>query len=119
MLESLKAYPRAMWMLALSIAISAIGESFLWPLTTSYIETFGKSLMTAGFVLLLQYATMLLGNLAGGWLFDRWSGRKTLIVSITIAMLILIAMGTWQSFELYVGLLMLLGFCRTGRSSGR
>lgn len=112
MIESLRAYPRALWILSISIAISAIGESFLWPLTTTYIQTFGKSLTAAGTVLLLQYATMLLGNLAGGWLFDRWSGRKTLILSIALAMLILLAMGTWRSFELYVILLMVLGFCQ-------
>ncbi|MBL0385291.1 MFS transporter [Tumebacillus sp. ITR2] len=109
-MESLRAYPRALWMMALSVTISAIGESFLWPLTTSYIETFGKSLTVAGLVLLCQYATMLVGNLAGGWLFDRWSGRKTLLLSITAAMLILLAMGTWRSFPLYVGLLIVLGF---------
>ncbi|KEO84824.1 MDR family MFS transporter [Tumebacillus flagellatus] len=112
MLESLRAYPRALWMMALSVTISAIGESFLWPLTTAYIETFGKTLTAAGTVLLCQYATMLLGNLAGGWLFDRWSGRKTLVLSITAAMLILLAMGTWRSFPLYVGLLIVLGFCQ-------
>jgi MFS family permease len=106
------AYPRVMWGLAVALVISAVGESFLWPLTTTYIvQDFGKSMHVAALVLALQYAGTLIGNVGGGMLFDKWSGRKTVITAITSSVLLLILMGTLHNFSLYACFLFLLGIC--------
>src|SRR4051794_18506662 len=101
-----------MWKLSLAMVISAIGESFLWPIATTYIvHSFGKSLQVAALVLMLQSTGGLIGNVVGGLLFDRWNGRKTVTTAITSSIVLLLLMGTIQRFEIYVVLLFLLGFC--------
>jgi MFS family permease len=101
-----------MWMLSLGMVISAIGEAFLWPLTTLYIvQVFDKPLTLAASVLLLQYTGGLIGNVVGGMLFDKWSARKTIVSAIICSISVLLAMGFCKSFPLYVCLLILLGFC--------
>jgi MFS family permease len=112
MIQALRAYPRPMWLLSLGIVISAIGEAFLWPLTTLYmVQVFHKPLTLAATVLLMQYAGGLLGNLVGGMLFDKWSARKTIVSAILCSIGILVAMGFCNHFGLYVCLLIGLGFC--------
>lgn len=112
MFRSLKEYPRIMWIICIGVAISAIGESFLWPLTTTYIHvTLGKSLTVATLVLLLQYTGCLIGNLVGGMLFDRWDGRKTIALAITGAIVLLLLMSLQLGFVQYVIFLVLLGIC--------
>src|SRR4051812_42730086 len=107
---SLTVYPSVMWWLSVALTISAIGESFLWPLTTTYIvHNFDKSLKVAATVLMLQYAGTLIGNVVGGLLFDRWSGRKTVITAIGISIVLLMLMGTLHSFPMYLVLTFLLG----------
>ncbi|SEN16601.1 MDR family MFS transporter [Lihuaxuella thermophila] len=108
----LKTYPRVMWLLSLAMVISAIGESFLWPITTTYIvHSFGKSLKVAALVLMLQHTGGLIGNVIGGLLFDRWNGRKTVMTAMIAAIVLLLLMGTIQRFDMYVVLLFLLGIC--------
>lgn len=114
MLASLRDYPRVIWMMALCMVISALGESFLWPLTMTYIkETFGVPLTVASLVLLLQYSGMLLGNVVGGILFDRFGGRKIVTGAISLLVVLLIIMGLQHNFYLYIGLLFIYG-CMTG-----
>ncbi|MGZ4113001.1 MAG: MDR family MFS transporter [Tumebacillaceae bacterium] len=105
-------YPRVMWGLAIALVISAVGESFFWPLTTTYIvHDFGKSLHVAALVLTLQYTGTLIGNVVGGLLFDKWSGRKTVFTAISLSVVLLVLMGTTHHFPLYVCLLFVLGIC--------
>lgn len=58
---------------------------FLWPLNTIYIhQHLGKSLTAAGFVLMLNSGANVLGNLFGGYLFDKIGGFKTVVLGIVI-----------------------------------
>ncbi len=112
MIQDLRAYPRTMWLLSLAMVISAIGEAFLWPLTTLYmVKVFDKPLTLAATVLLLQYSGGLLGNVVGGMLFDKWNARKTIVSAIFCSIVVLVALGFCQDFRLFVFLLVLLGFC--------
>jgi MFS family permease len=112
MFRGLKEYPRIMWIIAVGTTISATGEAFFWPLTTAYIHNaLGRSLTVAMTVLLLQYSFCLIGNVVGGMLFDRWSGRKTITLAVCSAICILVLMALQHDFYTFVGLLMLLGLC--------
>ncbi|WP_157729319.1 MDR family MFS transporter [Tumebacillus algifaecis] len=112
MFAALRAYPRIIWLISLGVTVSAIGESFFWPLTATYVhQALGQTLTMAGVVLLLQYTACLAGNFVGGWLFDRWSGRKTMIIAVVLSIILLILMGSTRHFYLYMGLQTLLGFC--------
>ena len=114
MLASLREYPRVIWMMALCMVISAVGEAFLWPLTMTYIkETFGVPLTVASLVLLLQFTGMLLGNVIGGILFDKFGGRRIVTGAISTLVVLLLIMGLQHNFYLYTGLLFIYG-CMTG-----
>src|SRR4051794_10465131 len=114
MLASLREYPRVIWMMALCMVVSSLGEAFLWPLTMTYIkETFGVPLTVASLVLLLQYSGMLLGNVVGGILFDKFGGRKIVTGAISTLAVLLIIMGSQHNFYFYIGLLFIYG-CMTG-----
>ena len=114
MLASLRDYPRVIWMMALSLVVSAVGEAFLWPMTMTYMkETFGVPLTVASLVLLLQYTGMLLGNVIGGILFDKFGGRKIVVGAVSTLVVVLTAMGLQHNLYLYAGLLFLFG-CMAG-----
>lgn len=87
------------------------GAAFMWPLTTVYMnKTLGKSLTTAGAVLLVMSLVMMVGNYVGGVLFDRWSPYLTGVVGAGIslvAMILLIFFHGWPTFAI---LLVIVGF---------
>lgn len=77
--------PRTLWLLVIGMFINVTGASFLWPLNTIYIhQHLGKSLTAAGFVLMLNSGANVLGNLFGGYLFDKIGGFKTVVLGIVI-----------------------------------
>lgn len=87
------------------------GTSFIWPLTTIYLhDTLGKSLITAGLVLLFNSLCVVLGNTIGGLLYDRWSHFYTILLGSLIvigASSFLMFNNGWPAFP--IGLV-LLGF---------
>lgn len=93
------------------MVINVTGNSFLWPLNTIYItEVLGKSMSTAGFVLMLQQAAGILGNLIGGRLFDTQGGKKTIIIGISMSLATVLSLSFFRDWNAYVGLMLLLGF---------
>lgn len=75
--------PRTLWLLVIGMFINVTGASFLWPLNTIYIhQHLGKSLTAAGFVLMLNSGANVLGNLFGGYLFDKIGGFKTVVLHV-------------------------------------
>lgn len=85
--------PKEIWWLVIGMAINITGASFLWPLNTIYMnEVLGKSLSTAGVVLMVNAFGMVVGNLIGGTLFDRLGGYRTIML------------GTWISLFATIGL---------------
>ncbi|MTV82854.1 MDR family MFS transporter [Secundilactobacillus folii] len=87
------------------------GAAFMWPLITVYLNKYlGKSLTTAGTVLLIMSLLMMVGNYVGGLLFDRWSPYRTGILGAgmsLMAMLVLIFYHSWPVFAL---MLFVVGF---------
>lgn len=100
----------AKWLFAGSF-LANTGTSFIWPLTTIYLhDTLGQSLITAGLVLLCNSLCVVLGNMVGGLLYDRWSHFYTILLGSLIvigASTFLMLNNGWPAFPL--GLVM-LGF---------
>lgn len=79
--------PKYIWLLAIATTISVTGGSFLWPLNTIYMHNvLGNTLAFAGFVLMLNQAATIIGNLIGGILFDKFSPYKTILSGTAVAM---------------------------------
>lgn len=103
--------PRALWLLIIGMAVNVTGSSFLWPLNTIYIhEHLGKSLSVAGFVLMLNSAASVIGNLFGGSLFDKIGGYKSIILGIGITIIALIGLTFWPGWPQYIFFLTVVGF---------
>lgn len=103
--------PKAVWLLIIGMFINTTGNSFLWPLHTIYMHDYlGQSLTTAGLVLMLNAGTGVIGNLLGGFLFDRIGGYKSIVFGILLSMLSLAALTVWHDWPEYVWLVGILGF---------
>ena len=86
-----------------SILLNA-GASFMWPLITVFMHNYlHKSLTLAGFVMFAMSVSMIIGNYAGGKLFDNWEPFKTAILGVSIslsAVFLLIFMNGWPTFAI-------------------
>lgn len=103
--------PRSLWLLIIGMMINVTGASFLWPLNTIYIhEHLGKSLTVAGFVLMLNAAASVIGNLVGGILFDKIGGYKSILLGIIITLVSVITLMFFHQWPVYMYLLILIGF---------
>lgn len=103
--------PRSLWLLVIGMMINVMGASFLWPLNTIYIhEHLGKSLTVAGVVLMVNAGATVIGNLAGGVLFDKIGGFKTIILGITITLVSVILLMFFHGWPTYTYLLAFIGF---------
>jgi len=70
----------------------------------------GQSLSTAGFVLMLNAGTGVIGNLIGGFLFDRIGGYRAIITGTVLSVLALLALTFWNDWPEYIWLIAILGF---------
>lgn len=103
--------PKAVWLLVLGMFINTTGNSFLWPLHTIYIHDYlGQSLTMAGFVLMINSATGVVGNLLGGYLFDRIGGYRSILFGIVVSIFALILLTIWHGWPMYIWFVALLGF---------
>lgn len=100
-----------MWILVCGGIIASTGASFVWPLTTIYVHyELGKPLVMAGLVLMIQAGASLLGQLAGGRLFDRIGGKPIMLGGLLAAGTLLAVIGLNRLWAVYVGAIGLLGF---------
>ncbi|WP_433743864.1 MDR family MFS transporter [Falsibacillus pallidus] len=103
--------PKQLWLLVIGMMVNVTGSSFLWPLNTIYIhDQLGKSLSTAGLVLMLNSAASVIGNLMGGTKFDKKGGYRTIIAGLSITILALFGLTLMHSWIPYILFLALVGF---------
>lgn len=103
--------PKAVWLLIIGMFINTMGNSFLWPLHTIYMHDYlGQSLSMAGFVLMINAGTGVIGNLLGGYLFDRIGGYKSIMLGILVSMIALVLLTIWHGWPEYIWFVAILGF---------
>lgn len=103
--------PKAVWFLIIGMFINTMGNSFLWPLHTIYMhEHLGQTLTMAGIVLMINAGTGVIGNLLGGYLFDRIGGYKSIMFGIILSMVSLVLLTFWHGWPEYIWFVAILGF---------
>lgn len=103
--------PNKVWLLIIGMFVNVIGNSFLWPLNTIYMhEYLDKSLAVAGLVLMANAGAGVIGNLLGGFLFDKIGGFKSIMAGIIISILALAYLVYDHDWYPYIILLTVLGF---------
>ncbi|SDM70683.1 Predicted arabinose efflux permease, MFS family [Psychrobacillus sp. OK028] len=103
--------PKAVWFLIIGMFINTMGNSFLWPLHTIYMhDHLGQTLTMAGFVLMINAGTGVVGNLLGGYLFDRIGGYKSIMSGIILSMVALLLLTFWHGWPAYIWFVAILGF---------
>lgn len=103
--------PKAVWFLIIGMFINTMGNSFLWPLHTIYMhEHLGQTLTMAGIVLMINAGTGVIGNLLGGYLFDRIGGYKSIMFGIILSMISLMLLTFWHGWPEYIWFVAILGF---------
>lgn len=103
--------PKAVWFLIIGMFINTTGNSFLWPLHTIYMhDHLGQTLTMAGFVLMINAGTGVIGNLLGGYLFDRIGGYKSIMFGIILSMVSLLLLTFWHGWPEYIWFVAILGF---------
>ncbi len=103
--------PRPLWLLVIGMVLNVTGASFLWPVNTIYIhEHLDKSLTVAGIVLMCNSGAGVLGNLAGGLVFDRLGGYRAILTGVSVTLAALIMLVFYHDFMFYASLLAVIGF---------
>lgn len=95
----------------IGMVINVTGSSFLWPLNAIYIhDVLGKSMTMAGIVLMLNSAAGVVGNLLGGFLFDRVGGYRAIIIGLLTSVASAIGLVWNNDWPFYVIFLITIGF---------
>ena len=112
--DAARAYPGVLWRLGLVLFINVAGMSFIWPITTIYIhERLGKPVTVAGVVLLIYSGASALGQLTGGFLFDRIGARRVVLTGLILSAAAIVAPGLSRSWPVYVGAMAGYGFAQS------
>lgn len=100
--------PKKVWILVIGMAINFIGMSFLWPMHTIFMsEYLGRSLTTAGIVLMMNSFFTMAGSMWGGRLFDKVGGYKTVMtgaVLVFISLIGLVLLHNWPFYAIFMTL---------------
>ncbi|MER2153405.1 MAG: MFS transporter [Solibacillus sp.] len=103
--------PKQVWFLIIGTFVNTVGNSFLWPLNSIYIhDHLGKSLTTAGIVLMLNSLAGVFGNLVGGYLFDRLGGYKAILIGVVFNLISITLLTIWHDWPQYIVFLTMMGF---------
>ncbi|RYG71687.1 MFS transporter [Lentibacillus lipolyticus] len=103
--------PKFIWLLVIGTTINVTGASFLWPLNTIYMHNeLGRTLAFAGFILALNQGAAIVGNLVGGFLFDKFSAYKTVLIGTGTAFVSAVTLSLFHSIVPYSILLVIIGF---------
>jgi MFS family permease len=104
-------YPRESWYFVAASFMNALGNSFMWPLTTLYVHhAFGRTFGEAGLVLFCQSTASIIGQFTGGVLYDRFGAKRLIVGSLflgSVAQISLIGITGWS---LYLMMMIVIGF---------
>ncbi len=108
LLGSLRALPRAAWVLFAGTFINRFG-GFVVPFLTLYLTGRGYSLTAAGLAVSAYGAGNLLASMVGGYLADRFGRRETIVLSMFSAAAAMLLLAQAQALPVIVGLTFITG----------
>lgn len=98
------------WLLILNVMFNMV-MGFMLPVNTIFIhKNLGESLTTAGLVLMIYSAMMMVGNAIGGVMFDKLSKTGTLLIGYIISVISLGIISIYHTWPMFAVLLAILGF---------
>ncbi len=104
------AFPKTIWVLALAMVINTMGMSMLFPLNTLYIKNvLGGTIAAAGVILMIQQGFNILGNIVGGFSFDKIGPKRTILLGIILSIVLVFTLIFVNSLSVYAVFLILLG----------
>ncbi|QYH52319.1 MFS transporter [Liquorilactobacillus hordei DSM 19519] len=87
-----------------------MGIGLIMPITTLFIhERLKQSLIVAGYVLMAFSIAMVVGNIIGGFLLDRWKVKQTHYLGGALVCISLVMIIIWPLWSLYAFLVTLYG----------
>jgi MFS family permease len=105
-----RAYPKIVWYLAIGCFMNVGGLSFLWPVNTIYIHSRLHQPMTVAGVVLMGFSGAgFIGNLLGGYLYDKFGAIRVLQWALLISILSIIVPVFIHSFFVYVVVMIVFG----------
>ncbi|MGE5704233.1 MAG: MFS transporter [Clostridia bacterium] len=111
-MKLLSAYPKEALVFIAASFVNALGSAFMWPLTTLYVyHELHHSMADAGFVLMLQSLTGIIGQFIGGTLFHRLGAKPLIVGSLLLcgfAQLFILFTRDWSTYVLIMSTLGLL-----------
>ncbi|UQS84213.1 MDR family MFS transporter [Bombilactobacillus thymidiniphilus] len=97
------------WLLLMNIVFNLV-MGFILPVNTVFMtKNLQESMVVAGAVLMLYSFVMMLGNFIGGYLFDRYSHRKTLLLGYCIAAVGFLTLSVFHTWPIYALILTFVG----------
>ncbi len=106
--KAIRSFPRSVWFLFLGSFLNKFG-AFILPLLTFYMRGRGFSLGEVGFVLSAYGVGNLISAAGGGYLADMIGRRKTIILSMGLGALGMLALSQAESFTALLLLTFLVG----------
>lgn len=98
--------------LIIGAMFSAVGMSFVWPLTSVYLhDRLGVSLTLIGVVLLFNSLASVLGSYLGGYLYDRKNPYHLLLGGVSSTILTLILLVFFHGWPAFGIILFFNGIC--------
>lgn len=107
--ESIRALPKAFWVLCVGTFINRFG-TFVFPFLTLYLTSLGHGPGAVKYALAAHGFGHLFAAIAGGWLADRIGRRNTIAVSMFSAALAMVGLSAVQSLEMISLFAALTGF---------
>ena len=102
--------PRPILLLGACTLASSAGASLMWPLVTLYVHNqLHQSLAAAGLVLMLQSLAGVVGQMAGGLLYDRIGGKLPLVAAMAACAAICALLAETSAWWPYIALMTLFG----------
>lgn len=97
------------WLLVMNATFNMV-MGFILPVNTIFMtKNLHESMVVSGFVLMVYSGFMMLGNALGGYLFDHYSHRGTLLIGYLIAALGFLILSFCHTWPLYAIVLTVIG----------
>jgi MFS family permease len=108
--NELRSLPRLVWVLFAGTLINRFG-GFVFVFLTFYLTGQGYTAAQAGFAVGMYGVGAIGASLAGGWLADHLGRRNSIVLSMVLSAVVMMAFSQAQGYALLVVLSVAAGFC--------